>query len=433
MKETISGIRGIFGRDFNLNHILQYCNNFSSLAPSGSCVVGKDTRNSSGVILETAKAALMKNGINVYDLGTAPTPVIFREARKYGAGLVVTASHNPLSWNGLKFVLDGRGIVQNELDIILGDQNTTNSEIGVEAEITSTYVDDLQELVGVVQNSPRVVVDSGGGAAAEGFASNLLERIGCRVETINSRHTDHTRGSDPTTDDLKDLITMSSDREIGFAFDLDGDRLVVVKNGMKQTPDVTLGLGIVKAISMGYKKFVLSIDSSVAIERFILEHGGSVQRSKVGEANVVNMMVKTDAHAGGEGSSAGFILPSFNYCRDGMLASGFIASILGDPRLDDFLEYMNEYVQIRTKFHAENNLHDIILDKILDKSVSEFSEIDTLDGVKGIIDENNWVLVRKSNTEDVVRISGESDSLNKCKRTIDRMLELVSKCYEQAR
>ena len=94
-----------------------------------------------------------------------------------------------------------------------------------------------------------------------------------------------------------------------------------------------LGLGVAKSLELGYKKFVLSIDTSISIEKFIKEKGGIVQRSKVGEANVIELMLKTSAQAGGEGSSGGFILPEFNYCREGILTSGLIASMLGTIKI----------------------------------------------------------------------------------------------------
>ncbi len=112
MKKTISGIRGIFGKDLNLKEVIEFSNNFSSLIKSQKCVIGRDTRPSGIMIQETISAILMKNGIDVFDLGMAPTPVIFREARKYGAGIVVSSSHNPIEWNGMKFILDGEGLMK---------------------------------------------------------------------------------------------------------------------------------------------------------------------------------------------------------------------------------------------------------------------------------------------------------------------------------
>jgi len=115
LKKTISGIRGIFGEDLNLKDIIEFTNNFSSLIKSQKCVVGRDTRPSGKIIQETISAVLMKNGIDVFDLGMVPTPVIFRESRKYGAGIVISSSHNPIKWNGMKFILEGRGINEKEL------------------------------------------------------------------------------------------------------------------------------------------------------------------------------------------------------------------------------------------------------------------------------------------------------------------------------
>ena len=432
MKKTISGIRGIFGEDLNLKDVLQFCNNFSSLIESQKCVIGKDTRPSGSMMKDTATAALMKNGIDVFNLETVPTPVVFREARKYGAGLVISSSHNPINWNGMKFIIEGRGINEAELPQIIEHQEILKSEIGTEQDISSSYIDDAEKIIGNIENQPEIVVDIGGGAA-KGFAPDLLKKIGCKVEVINEELAGCSRGPDPTTDDLSELISASNKKEIGFAFDLDGDRLVVVIKGKKQIPDVTLGLGVAKSLELGYKKFVLSIDTSISIEKFIMEKGGTVQRSKVGESNVIDLMLKTNAQAGGEGSSGGFILPEFNYCREGILTSGLISSMLGNSKFDEILNYMKSYYQIRKKTEVDSNLHDKVIEKINSKFSKEYSEINTLDGIKGTIDEDSWVLIRKSNTEDLIRISAESNNEKKCKKIIKNTLKLVKQSYDQVR
>jgi len=432
LKKTISGIRGIFGKDLDLKDVLEFCNNFSSLIKSQKCVIGKDTRPSGSMMKNTASAALMKNGINIFNLETAPTPVIFREARKYGAGLIISSSHNPIEWNGMKFIIDGRGINEKELPQIIEHQEIPYSKIGTEQDISSSYINDAEKIIGHIENQPEIVVDIGGGAA-KGFATDLLKKIGCKVKVINEDLVGCTRGPDPTADKLTDLILACNNKEIGFAFDLDGDRLVVVKNGKKQTPDVTLGLGVAKSLELGYKKFVLSIDTSVSIEKFIKEKGGTVQRSKVGEANVIDLMLKTSAQAGGEGSSGGFILPEFNYCREGILTSGLIASMLGNEKFTEILNYMNNYYQIRDKIKVDSNLHDKVIEDVRSKFSKEYSEIITMDGIKGIIDDDSWVLIRKSNTEDIIRISAESNNEEKCKKIVKHTLKLVKESYDQIR
>lgn len=431
MKISISGIRGIFGNDLTLKDVLRFCNNFSALVKSKNCVIAHDTRPTSSIIVETASAALMQCGINVYNLGMVPTPVIFRESRKYGAGIIVTSSHNPIEWNGLKFIVNGRGINEQELKTIVNEQDTSKSLIGVESKIESKYIDEAANLIGKVSGTPKLVVDIGGGAA-KNVVPALLEKIGCQVKIINENLDKCSRGPDPTADDLKDLIS-NCNGSIGFAFDLDGDRLVIVKDGKKLSPDVTLGLGIAKALEMGYKKFVLSIDSSVSVEKFILENGGEVQRSKVGEANVIELMLKTKSQAGGEGSSGGFILPEFNYCRDGILTSGLIVSMLEKKNFEDVLQLMEKYHQVREKISIESKLHNKILEKLQEKMSKQFGKIITMDGIKVIIDDESWVLVRKSNTEDIIRISAESNNAEKVKTIIQQTRDLVKQSYDQVK
>jgi phosphomannomutase len=432
MKKTISGIRGIFGDDLNLKDVLEFCNNFSSLIKSKKCVIGKDTRPSGSMIKDAASAALMKNGIDIFNLETVPTPVVFREARNYGAGLVISSSHNPLEWNGMKFIIDGRGVNEQELPQIIQHQEILKTNVGIENEISTSYIEDAKKIIGNLENKPEIVVDIGGGAA-KGFAPKLLREIGCNVIVINENISACSRGPDPTSDNLLELISTTNKKDIGFAFDLDGDRLVVVNDGKKQTPDVTLGLGVAKSLELGYKRFVLSIDTSVSVEKFIKEKGGTVQRSKVGEANVIDLMLKNNAQAGGEGSSGGFILPEFNYCREGILTSGLIASMLGSTEFNEILNYMESYNQIRDKIKINSNFHDKVIEEVKSKFSKDYSEIITLDGIKGIIDEDSWVLIRKSNTEDIIRVSAESNNEEKCKEIVKDTIKMVNQSYEKIR
>ncbi|WP_048196522.1 phosphomannomutase [Candidatus Nitrosotenuis uzonensis] len=430
MKKSISGIRGIFGEDLTLIDILRFCSNFAPMIKSGKCVVANDTRPSSDVLRETAIASLLAGGIDVYNLGMAPTPVVFREARKYGAGLIITSSHNPLKWNGLKFIINGRGPNEKEFAQILKEKKPSKTKIGKEFSATSNYAADAASIIGKVSHRPKIAIDIGGGAAAV-VAPAVLEKIGCHVHIINQNKS--MRGADPTSDKLSQLVAASKRSDIGFAFDLDGDRLVVVKDGKKQSPDTTLALGIPKALELGYKKFCLSIDTSIAVEKYIQNNGGTVVRSKVGEANVIDTMLKKNCKAGGEGSSGGFILPEFNMCRDGILTSGLIAAMTGKKIVDEIISFVSNYTQLRTKIDAQSHLHDKVLEKFEKNVRSKFSEIITIDGVKIIVDENTWSLVRKSNTEDIIRISVESNNIQKAKQIQKEITSLVKQSYDQIR
>jgi len=413
-----------------LNDVLKFSNSFSVLIKSKKCVVGTDTRLSRNIIAENVKAGLMQCGVDIYNLGVVPTPVVFRESRKYGAGIVVTASHNPTEWNGLKMLIDGKGINQEQLDLITNEQVTNKSKIGLENNINSAYVDEAAQIIGKVSDNPKVIVDVGGGSA-KNIASSLLQKIGCDVITINNDLEKSSRGPDPTSDPLDELVSKSKDVDIGFAFDLDADRLVVVKNGKKLSSDSTLGLGVVKALELGCKNFVLSLDTSISIEKYIKKKGGTVFRSKVGEVNVIKKIVETQSCAGGEGSSGGFIFPDFNFCRDGILTSGLIVSLMRKDEFSDVLNLMEKYHQIREKIEVGLEYQEKVLKNLFDVLKEKYRNLQTLDGIKVIVDEDSWFLIRKSNTENIIRISTESNSLEDARNIHLQTKELVKQSYEQ--
>ena len=427
MKISISGIRGVYGQDLSAKNVFDFCSSFSSLIKSGKCVIARDTRPTGTMILNNVSAALMQNGIDVYNLEMAPTPVVFREAKQYGAGVIVTASHNPIEWNGLKFILEGRGIDEDELNVVKEEKNSGAKKLGKEVYIESDYVSQAAKIIGTVKNNHEITVDIGGGAA-KNTAPALLNKIGCTVKTINENLNDSTRGPDPTLDNLSELI--KNTKKIGFAFDLDSDRLVIVSDGRKRSPDITLGLGIVKSIQMGHKKFVLSADSSMGIEKYIVKHDGKVWRSKVGEVNVMEQILANNADAGGEGSSGGFILPGFTMCRDGILTSGLIASMLDQDEFQDTIEIFEKYIQVRTKISIPVVYHDKIIEKLKEKLHDQY-ELDLLDGVKITINDDSWALIRKSNTEDIIRLSLESNDKDLLKNKQSEITNLVNESYEE--
>ena len=202
-------------------------------------------------------------------------------------------------------------------------------------------------------------------------------------------------------------------------------------NGEKKDPDVTLGMGVVKALELGCKNFVLSQDTSISVEKYIKQNGGTVFRSKVGEANVTEKMIETKSQVGGEGSSGGFILSDFNYCRDGILTSGLIASIIKKDEFADALNFMEKYHIIRDKVEYVAEHHDDILKALHGKMKEKFGSLETLDGIKAIVDEDSWALVRKSNTENSIRVSAESNSLEKVRNIHQEIKDLVKESYEQ--
>lgn len=431
MKVSISGVRGIYGQDLNLHEVSRFARQFAGIIKSGRCVIARDTRPSGRIIAQAVASGLMSSGIDVYNLGVAPTPAAFREARKYGAGVIITASHNPLEWNGLKFIIDGRGLFEQELAAMLKSSDSHQGRFGSEFDAVSSYVDEIADLTKGAAVS--VGIDAGGGAAC-GYSEKLFKKLGHGYYSINGVAGVSSRGPDPTADELADLsaLVTSNHLDYGFALDLDGDRLVTVSSGgEKLNPDATLLLCIARTIDMGMKRFVISIDTSIAIEKYIRDHRGKVAYSKVGEANVVSRMLEESADAGGEGSSAGFIMPNFNMCRDGLLAAATI-STLEKKKMQECLEFASQYAQIRSKIPADSSLHNAVIEKLPDIFRQESSSIMTEDGVKAIIDEDSWVLVRPSNTEHAIRVSVES-KVGRAQALYKKASERVQAAYDQVR
>ncbi len=435
MKISISGVRGIYGQDLNLHEVNRFAGQFAGFIKSSKCVIARDSRPSGTIIAQIVTASLMAAGIDVYNLGIAPTPVAFREARKYGAGIIVTASHNPLEWNGLKFIIDGRGLFEHELEEMLSMTSEHRSKFGNEFKIYSSYVDTVAEMTkNNTTAAVKVGIDAAGGAAC-GYVEQLFKKLGYKYYSINGITGISSRGPDPTADDLADLsaLVVANKLDHGFGLDLDADRLVVVNSkGEKLSPDSTLLLCIARALEIGLKRFVTSIDTSIAIEKYIQKSNGKVVAySKVGEANVVSKMLDVNADAGGEGSSAGFIMPKFNMCRDGLLAAATI-STLDKKTTNECLKFASQFTQIRSKIAANSSLHQAVIEKLPDIFKSDSYSMLTEDGVKVIMDEDSWVLIRPSNTEHAIRISVESQG-EKARAIYKKASEKVQAVYDQVR
>jgi phosphomannomutase len=440
MKISISGIRGIYGDDLSLHDVVKFSRIFGSFISkfgTKTCFLARDTRPSSDILLKTVCAGLMAQGIDIFNIGIAPTPVAFRESRKYKSALIVTASHNPLEWNGLKFVIEGRGIFEDELDSMLKSPISSSTTYGNVYDVHSSYIQDVIDLMkknGYTENKEKkkiIGLDPGGGAAC-GYAPELFKALGQKYYSVNDVATISSRTPDPTSDDLLELceLVKGNNLDFGFAFDMDGDRLVVIdKNGQKLSPDLTLLLCITNTLLHGLKKYVTSIDTSNAVRDLVKAYGATLDYSKVGEANVVQKMIELSADAGGEGSSAGFIIPEFNMCRDGILAGAIISSS-SEKAIEECMTMASKYKVIRSKIPIDSSKYSSLIEKLEDKFKEDSYDLLKLDGLKVLVDENSWILIRPSNTEHALRISIESEP-DKVSELYKKMKERVISIYEQ--
>ncbi len=406
------------GPELGPSQVLEMCDSFCEIAGSGACAIGADTRDSGPMLRRAAVASLEQNGTDVLDYGVAPAPVIFRESRRTGSGIIITASHNPLEYNGLKFVLDGRGVDAGTLRVA-PRRGARHGKVGSYNAAQSTYVDDAAALVGSANAGTCVALDAGGGAALE-TAKKLLEQIGCTVRVIDTE-----RGPNPVGGRLEELAKASTECDIGLGFDLDGDRVIIARNGQVQSPDATVAIGIAWAQVRGCSKFAVSLDTSSAIDEIIAEKNGSVVQSPVGELCVMNAIDEHGCGAGGEGSSAGFILPEFNYCRDGILAGAIAAIMSSSDALDHILDRVRGGV-IRNKVAAPADSHGKIIESVAGLLQDEFVNVNRTDGFYGAADDSTWVLVRGSNTEEAVRVSAESPDAGRAEELAQRIGDMVA-------
>jgi len=266
----------------------------------------------------------------------------------------------------------------------------------------------------------KVAVDLNGGVAIA-HAPGILRALGCDLSVIGGTPGVFSRRIDPTNDELELLTKTVRERhcDVGFAFDCDGDRLVLVDGGgAKRTGDYMLTLAI-KEILPGLKdrSVVVSTDTTQAIDDVVSELGGRTYRSKVGEANVISGMSEHHAEIGGEGSSGGLIDGRFNLCRDSMLAAITIVGAIKKkgPRV---LDQVPSYHQARLKLEMERKKALASIKRLQ----RENPGADLLDGMKINVSKNSWVLIRASGTEDIVRVSAESPSAKEAQQLAESYL-----------
>ena len=273
----------------------------------------------------------------------------------------------------------------------------------------------------------KVALDIGGGSGYS-LIPTIFSKIGCNIILVNSEPGDFRRELDPTVDALSELRKVVTEKEcdVGFAYDCDGDRVVIVDNkGVKMSSDATLFMTVSYLSSFGgIKNVVVSVDTTSAVENEVLALDRQVIYSKVGEANVVHELLKHQSSIGGEGSSAGVIIPEVSLCRDGILTSALLSRALAERHsLQNLGSGLSNYHQIRRKLSCSPKKAVEIVERL---SKSE-NNVNLTDGVKIKISNGSWVLIRPSGTEPVLRISVEASSQEEAKSLMSRYIDLFRK------
>ena len=400
---------------------------FCSQLPSGSIVVGRDTRPSGESLQCGVVGAVTATGRECIDLGVATTPTVEIMVEKLGAagGIIVTASHNPVEWNALKF-LDSRGMfISKSMGEAVYDAFANERFVFCEARSTGKVIryrqavrDHIDSVLGlgvldldlIRRRAFRVVVDAINGAGSV-IAPDILRELGATVVTMDCKTDgDFHRDPEPRAENLGELAERVKEEraDLGCALDPDADRLALVdETGRPIGEEYTLALAVDEILRIERKgPVVVNLSTSAVIDWVADRHGVDVIRTPVGEAHVADAMLSMGAVIGGEGNG-GVIYPALHPGRDGILGMALILQLLAARKVtlgQQVSRYPTFYMsksKMRwdTEFSVER-ISDLI-------GGLGPAKIDTQDGVKAIFDDG-WFHVRVSNTEGVVRILAES-------------------------
>ena len=439
--KSISGIRGIVGKTLNNTVVNSYSNIFSHIQEQGDILLARDSRSHGDDFYDTICETLTFMGRNVVSCGIIPTPTaqfIIKE-RKLAGGIVITASHNPIEWNGLKFLdSDGCFLNADKMEELLSmSPETITIDRGNIIESEDAYLSHIDNVLNlkcidinkIKEKRFKVVLDTVNGAAYKALPE-LLEKLNCDVIKIHCENTgDFPRGTEPIPSHLGDLskAVRVEKADIGFATDPDADRLAIVSNtGFPIGEESTLVLAVESYLKF-YKDsqtIVTNLSTSMSVDVIAKRYNSTVQKSFVGEINVVEKMKELGSDIGGEGNG-GVILRESHLGRDSLVASALILNHLAQSNLplNKILDTTPQFVMIKDKITIENDINfDDIKKSFNNEKGASFYEGD---GLK-IVWDNKWVHIRKSNTEPIIRIISEAKDNDIAESLIDSVKKIIS-------
>ena len=421
-----NGIRGVFPDDFNLEFIHDMTLSIGTYFEKGPILIGYDGRDSSPLICKIITSTLNSIGINCNIAGLVPTPCLEYAVKSlgYSGGIMITASHNPPQYNGIKPAgKDGVEISrEDELlieDIYLKKNWLSNPEKwGTTEEETrsiETYLNGIKSHVNsklIESKSFKVVLDLGNGAQAVS-APDFCKKVNCETilvnETIDGKFPG--RGSEPTPQNLSVLskTVIENQADFGIAFDGDGDRSIFCDNlGNILTGDRSALILIQHILTKNPNSLVVTcLNSGTNTEVLTEKYNSKVIRTKVGSVEVSRKMLSTNALIGFE-ENGGFMFGKHNQVRDGCMSLALMLDLLAitDNTLSDQISKLPQSFTTKDKIQCSSQ----DAKQIISSLKTEFPESDLSDGIKIIIDSKNWVMIRPSGTEPIVRIYAESES-----------------------
>ncbi len=439
---SVSGMRGVVGDTLDPLLVLKMGNAFGRWAGFGTVVVGGDTRPSHAMVKSAVIAGLTSAGTSVIDIGIVPTPTVQQAVRFHGAagGVVVTASHNPEQWNGIKLMnASGSFLEADEYTAVMTAyaddllKTTAWDKVGIlktDADAISRHVDVIMAALdcrGLASSKLRVLIDvnHGAGAVADPI---LFQKLGMTVDFLESEPDGRfAHEPEPLEKNLSALCAAmrGGNYDIGFAQDPDADRLVIVdENGRFIGEDYSLGFCIdyiLQTVSDASPKVVVNLSTSRVIEDIVRRYNGTVSYTKIGEAHVTQGLKDLQAVVGGEGNG-GVIYPKVGWGRDSLVGMVIALKYLAESgkSVSEIVSGYPSYVMLREKQALANPEALQIQLKMMQRVFAD-GDLDLQDGVKSMFSDS-WIHLRPSNTEPIVRIFVEAPTADAARILLDRAM-----------
>ena len=430
-----SGIRGKIGSEVTCELALNVGKSLAYyLGNEGTVVIGYDTRTTNKMLDQAITAGLLESGVNVVKIGMVPTPLVGYATEKLDAdaGVMLTASHNPSPYNGIKLWnkngMAYTSVQESEIEEIYANKDyisVTWDKIGKlseNEEIKGQYIDDLVNMVNI-KPGLKVVVDCASGAGSE-ISPLVFRKAGCEVTTLNSQPDGFFpgRNPEPNAENLQTLMktVVAIGADLGIAHDGDADRMITVD----ETGEISPFDSLLALISKEFDgDIVTTVDAGLCMDESVK---GKVFRTPVGDVNVAEVIIEENAAFGGEPSGT-WLHPDFCMCPDGILSGLRMADLVSNKgKLSKLLAEIPSYPNIREKITCSKEAKIKVMEnmqELLEDAFDDIAEVNSLDGVRLTFADDSWVLVRPSGTEDYIRITLES-------RDAERAEEIKEVCVK---
>ncbi len=436
-----SGIRGKIGSDITLENAVEIGMAIATYAggKGSKIVLGYDSRTSNVMMENAITAGLLQCGCHVLKLGMAPTPLVGYTTMKLkaNAGVMITASHNPPEYNGIKlWNPDGMAYRQEQERIIeeiihkKSFKIVSWEDIGKVEEVNYVVSEYIKDILDQADIKPgiKVVVDCANGAASY-LSPIILRKAGCSVVAINSQPDGFFPGRlpEPSQKNLQELmkVVKATGADIGIAHDGDADRMIAIDEKGRMA-DFDKLLAIVSREIGG--TVVTTVDASLCTDKCMDEVGGHVIRTKVGDVHVAEAIEDNNATFGGEPSGT-WLHPNFCMCPDGILSALRVIELIQNyGPLSEQLDAIPSYPTIRDRVNCENLQKELIMERVEEKLhilLDNVVDVNRIDGVRITLDDGSWVLIRPSGTESFIRITLEATSNEKAHMIRNQCAEFI--------